>query len=338
MKLLERSGQLDSLDALFAGAASRNGRLVFVGGEAGVGKTALVTWFAERARSQARVLIGGSDSLATPRALGPVIDMGIEVKPGGLTGPELFGALLAELDDQRRPTLAVFEDVHWADQATLDLLRFIGRRAGGVRTLVIATYRSDELGPAHPLRILLGDLATQAAVRRMELAPLSPEAVALLARGSQVDAAELYRKTGGNPFFVTEVLQSGLEGIPATVRDAVLARAARLSTAGRQALEAAAICGLRIEMWLLEGIAGEAAEGVRECIASGLLRSDGPAVAFRHELARDAIQEAVVVATSVSLHRKVVEILQARPKTQVDGARITYHADAAGDGETVLAY
>ncbi len=338
MQLLERSGQLDSLDALLAEAVSGRGRLVFVGGEAGVGKTALVSWFAERAQSQARVLIGGCDSLATPRPLGPVLDMGLEVELGRLTGPELFAALLAELGVQRRPTVAAFEDVHWADQATLDLLRFIARRAGSVRALVIATYRDDEVGPAHPLRILLGDLATQAAVRRMELAPLSPEAVALLARGSRIDPAHLYRKTGGNPFFVTEVLQSGLEGIPASVRDAVLARAARLSTGGRRALEAAAICGLRVESWLLEGVAGEAARGVSECVASGLLRAHGPAVAFRHELARGAIQEAVAVPTSVSLHRKVVELLQARPETRVDPARIAYHAEAAGDGETVLAF
>lgn len=337
MQLLERSDQLDSLDALLGEAAAGSGRLVFIGGEAGVGKTALVSWFAERARSRARVLIGGCDSLATPRPLGPVLDMDLEVEPGRRTGTEFFGALLAELGAQRRPTLAIFEDVHWADQATLDLLRFIGRRAGGVRALVIATYR-DELGPAHPLRILLGDLATQPRVRRMELAPLSPDAVALLARGSHMDPAHLYRKTGGNPFFVTEVLQSGLEGIPASVRDAVLARAARLSTEGRHVLEAAAICGLRVEMWLLEGVAGEAAKGVPECIASGLLRADGPAVAFRHELARGAVQEAVSVAESLSLHNKAVKVLKAKPRTQVDHARIAYHAEAARDGETVLAY
>jgi DNA-binding CsgD family transcriptional regulator/tetratricopeptide (TPR) repeat protein len=338
VQLLERSDQLDRLDGFLAEAAFGNGRLVFIGGEAGVGKTALVSWFAERVRSKARVLIGGCDCLATPRPLGPVLDMGLEVESGRLTGPELFGALLAELDALRVPTLAAFEDVHWADQATLDLLRFVGRRAGGVRALVIATYREDEVGPTHPLRILLGDLATQAAVRRMEIAPLSQGAVAVLARGSQIDPAHLFRKTRGNPFFVTEVLQSGLEGIPASVRDAVLARASRLSTAGRQVLDAAAICGLRVETWLLEGIVGEATEAVTECIASGLLLPEGPAVAFRHELARGAIQEAVAFPTSVSLHRKVVEILQARPESQVDGARIAYHADAAGDGETVLAY
>jgi hypothetical protein len=90
----------------------------------------------------------------------------------------------------------------------------------------------------------------------MALAPLSPEAVALLARGSSIDPGHLYRKTAGNPFFVTEVLRSGLGGVPATVRDAVLARAARLSAAARDALDAAAICGLIVETWLLESITG----------------------------------------------------------------------------------
>lgn len=338
MQLLERSDQLATLDALLAEAAGGTGRLIFIGGDAGVGKTALVSWFAERTRRGARVLIGGCDSLATPRPLGPVLDMRIEVEPGQLAGPELFGALLAELDDQRRPTIAVFEDVHWADQATIDFLRFLGRRAGGMRALIIATYRDDEVGPAHPLRILLGDLATQPAVRRMELQPLTPEGVALLARGSAVDPAHLYRKTGGNPFFVTEVLQSGLQGVPASVRDAVLARTARLSAAGREVLEAAAVCGLRVETWLLEGVAGRAAEGVPECTAAGLLRPDGPAVAFRHELARLAIQESVEVTTSVSLHRKVVQVLRSRPENEADWGLIAYHAESAGDGETVLDY
>jgi DNA-binding CsgD family transcriptional regulator/tetratricopeptide (TPR) repeat protein len=338
VQLLERSDQLARLDALLTEAGSGSGRLVFLGGEAGVGKTALVSWFAERVRSKARVLIGGCDSIATPRPLGPVLDMGLDVEPGRRRSSELFRALLVELDGQRWPTVAVFEDVHWADQATLDLLRFVGRRVGGVRALVIVTYRDDEVGPSHPMRILVGDLATQPSVRRMELAPLSPEAVALLARGSQIDPAHLFRKTGGNPFFVTEVLQSGLEGIPASVRDAVLARASRLSMAGRHVLDAAAICGLRIETWLLEGIVGDASEALPECIASGLLRPDGLALAFRHELARGAIQEAVAPPTSVSFHRKVVKVLQARPEKKVYGARIAYHADAAGDGETVLAY
>ncbi len=336
MQLLERTAHLDALQTFLREAASGKGRLVFVGGEAGVGKTALVTWFIERARSSARILLGACDSLATPRPLGPLQDMELDLASTDDQGPALFRAFLNELDAGRRPTLAVFEDIHWADEATINLLRFAGRRVGSARALLVATFRDDEVGRSHPLRILLGDLATQPAVRRLDLAPLSREAVALLARDSTIDPAHLYRKTGGNPFFVTEVLRSGLEGIPATVRDAVLARAARLSAAARGVLDAAAIAGVRVELWLLDGITGRDAERVTECVESGLLRPDGAGVAFRHELARVAIAEAVDVSKSVAVHRAVLEVLRARPEAELDPGRMAYHAEAVGDSEAVL--
>jgi DNA-binding CsgD family transcriptional regulator len=338
VQLLERSQQLDNLQKLLDEAASRRGRLVFLGGEAGVGKTALVGWFAERARRRARVLVGASDALATPRPLAPLLDMGIRSASRGDSGPELYRAFLGEIGSGRQPTLAVFEDVHWADQATLDLLRFVGRRVGTARALIVATFRDDEVGRLHPLRILLGDLATQPAVARMTLAPLSLDAVALLARGTTLDPAHLHRKTGGNPFFITEVLLSGLEGIPASVSDAVLARASRLSPQGRQVLDAAAICGLRAEPWLLEAVVGPTQEAMAECVETGLLRPDGAALAFRHELAREAVAEAVELPRAVSIHRTVMEVLLGRPERETDPARIAYHAEAAGDGDVARAY
>lgn len=338
VQLLERSEHLDRLQALLEEASSGRGRLVFVGGEAGVGKTALIDWFVQRAERNSRVLRGACDSLATPRPLGALLDMEPQFVTHTSNGPAVFRAFLDEVGSARTQSLAVFEDVHWADQATLDLLRFVGRRVGRVRALVVATYRDDELGRLHPLRILLGDLATQSAVHRMSLAPLSREAVSLLARGTGIDAAHLYRRTGGNPFFVTEVLLSDLEGIPATVRDAVLARAARLPVATRNVLDAAAVSGFRVEMWLLETVVGVAAPRVAECVESGFLRRDGPAVAFRHELARAAIEEAVDVSKSVTLHRGVLRALRARQETEADSARVAYHAEAAGDGAAVLHY
>jgi DNA-binding CsgD family transcriptional regulator/tetratricopeptide (TPR) repeat protein len=338
MLLLERSDQLDSLYALLNNAGSGRGHLVFVGGEAGVGKTALISCFTERTRGDTRVLIGGCDSLATPRPLGPLQDMGLDLASGHDQGPELFRAFLDELDSVRQPTVAIFEDVHWADQATLDLLRFVGRRVGRTRALVVATFRDEEVGRFHPLRMLLGDLATQQAVRRISLAPLSEEAVTLLAHQSAIDAGQLYRKTGGNPFFVTEVLHSCLEGIPLTVRDAVLARAARLSPEARNVLDAAAIIGLSVETSLLERVVGRLSDALAECVDSGLLRRHSASVAFRHELARGAIEEAVDVSRSISVHRKVMEVLCARPEGGANPARIAYHAEAAGDRDAVLAH
>ena len=220
MVILERDAFLRQLDALLQEAAAGQGRLVFVGGEAGVGKTTLIQHFCSASGGRAEIRAGACDPLSTPRPLGPLVDvsplMGGNLEhllDTGASREQLFRALLALLASGSRPTVLVFEDVHWADEATLDLLRFLGRRLAGIRVLLIATFRDDEVGPRHPLRVVFGDLTTSGATRRLVLPPLSEQAVRLLAEGSQVDLGVLYRRTGGNPFFVTEVLAGGSKGI-----------------------------------------------------------------------------------------------------------------------------
>jgi hypothetical protein len=200
----------------------------------------------------------------------------------------VFDALLAALNATGAPTLLVFEDVHWADEATLDLLRFVGRRIVNVPALVVATYRDDEVGPVHPLRIVLGDLATFPGIRRVKLEPLSPAGVRELADFTDVDPDDLFRRTGGNPFFVTEVLAAGTREVPPNVRDAVLARAARLPPDARAVLDAAAVIGGRIEPWLIDGVSGAPPGGrsrspvrLAKCSASGRCT---PRVPKRHAL------------------------------------------------------
>ena len=250
----------------------------------------------------------------------------------------VFRALLADLHRRTQPTVILFEDVHWADEATLDLLRFLGRRLATTPTLLIATYRDDEVGAHHPLRVTLGDLATAASVRRMSLPPLSEAAVRTLAAGTGLDTVALYRQTGGNPFYVTEALAAGESGIPPTVRDAVLARAARLSPAGRDTLEAAAVIGARVEPWLLAAITGPAAEPVDECLAVGMLVVRGGRFAFRHELARDAVLAGLAPHRSTLLHARVLAALRAADDQAADMARLAHHAEAAGDCESAILY
>ena len=213
MRLLEREPYLTELGGLLRQSGSGQGSLVFLGGEVGVGKTALVRQFREATPPETRVLLGYCDPLSTPRPLGPLLDIAADLdgalEPLAVAAAprhRLFSAFLAELSRGHRPTLAVIEDVHWADEATLDLLRFLGRRLGSAHGLVIATYRNDEIGPTHPLQLVLGDLATAPAVRRLTLVALSVAGVRMLAEGSGQDPAVLHRQTGGNPFFVTEVL------------------------------------------------------------------------------------------------------------------------------------
>jgi DNA-binding CsgD family transcriptional regulator/tetratricopeptide (TPR) repeat protein len=342
MKLLERSTELDRLTALLRTASGGEGRLVFLGGEAGVGKTSLVREFCRSVPSPVRVLTGGCDPLSAPRPLGPLIDIASAV--GGelerllqTNGPrhEIFREFLPMLLAGNKPSVVVFEDVHWADDATLDLLRYLGRRIDAAPVLLIVTYRDDELGPRHPLRLVVGDLATAASVYRIALSPLSIDAVRALAEGSGLDPAALHSRTGGNPFFLTEVLTFSGHGTPPTVRDAVLARAARLSPVARETLEVAAVIGLRSESWLLAELSGT---GIEDCISAGMLRVEPNALAFPHELSRNPILEVIAPDRQVLLHRRVLRGLQRNSGGFSDLARLAHHAEGAGDGEAVLAY
>jgi DNA-binding CsgD family transcriptional regulator/tetratricopeptide (TPR) repeat protein len=343
--LLERSDCLSALHAAAGDVASRRrGRLILLAGEAGVGKTTLVHRFREDLDGSARVLWGNCDALFTPRPLGPLFDVaeatGGELEDlvaGGARVHEVVAALAREFA-RRSPTVMVLEDVHQADGATLDVLRLLGRKLAGLSALVVVTYRHDELSAAHPLRIVLGELVTASDVTRLAIEPLSPAAVAELAGSHALDPEELFRRTGGNPFFVTEVLAAGTEAIPATVRDAVLARTARLSDPARRLLEAVAMVPPQAEVRLLESIAGDAVGNLEECLASGMLEAGPDSVAFRHELARLTIRESLPPDRSMALDRAALEALADPRWGEPDLDRLAHHAAGAGDAAAVLRF
>jgi DNA-binding CsgD family transcriptional regulator/tetratricopeptide (TPR) repeat protein len=342
--LLERDSALEELRFALTEAAGGRGRLVLVAGEAGVGKTAVVQAFCNEQDGEVRVFGGACDPLFTPRPLGPFADIAEDaggelaaVLEGQGSAHDLVSALLAQTTG-RRTAVFVLEDVHWADEATLDVLRLLARKIDRAAALVLVTYRDDELDRTHPLRFMLGELATGDIAERLKLVPLSPDAVAELAEPRGVDANELYDKTGGNPFFVVEALATGVDGIPETVRDAVLARAARLSPAGRSLLEAIAVVPQQVELWLLDALAAEVADRLDECVASGMLTFESTGVAFRHELARLSVEDSVAPRRRLELHRRAVAALVGAPGGVPDLARLAHHAEAAGDIEGVLRF
>ena len=334
--LLER----DELLAALASASAQGGRLVFVGGEAGVGKTTLVRAFG--AQAGLRVLRGSCENLATPTPLGPFADIAAQTDgvladllAAGADPRAVARALLGELAE---PAVVVIEDVHWADEATLDALRVLGRRIDESQGLVVATYRDDEIEGEHPLRTVLGELASAPGVSRLTVPRLSLEAVRELAGPSGADGDAIHELTGGNAFYVTEILAVGSDSLPETVRDAVLARAASLGPAARRLLDVAALVPGKAELSLLEAVAPDELDQLDSCLAAGVLREDGEAVAFRHELARLALEGSVQAGRRRRLHAELLRGLREGVPAGRDPARLAHHAERAGDADAVLEY
>ena len=343
MELLERERALSELDAALSQVIGGGGRTVLVSGEAGIGKTALVDQFAARHRQTVRVLWGVCDALFTPRPLGPLHDIAHQTRTDLLTllskkasRTSIFAAFLDDLKASTRPSIVVFEDIHWADEATLDLIKFVGRRIHTTRALLVLTYR-DDVAADHPLRLVLGDLPG-ASVTRLTLFPLSEGAVDAMARRAGRPSAGLHAATGGNPFFVTEVLASTAPGVPGTVRDAVMARTARLSPPAHDLLELVSVAPTQMERWILDAILEAGSTVLDECAGAGMLRVEAAAVAFRHELARQAIEETLPPARQQHLHALVLRAMVERGTDVVQAARLAHHASGARDADAVVRF
>jgi DNA-binding CsgD family transcriptional regulator/tetratricopeptide (TPR) repeat protein len=340
--LLERESQLGSLLQYADEARARTGRFVLISGEAGIGKTSLIEEL-ERGLPDATWAWGACDGLFTPRPLAPLHDIAREVGGSvlelfrtGASRDEIFDAVLRRAEAIEDLAVLVIEDVQWADEATLDLLRFLGRRVRNLPVLLLVTFRDDALGANDSLRLALGELAGQRYTRRIDLPPLTPGGVRRLAEGSSYSPDGLYELTGGNPFFVVEVVSNEGTEIPVSARDAVLARAARLSDTARTTLDLASLDSWRVDPELVARACGVGIETFDELLALGLLRADGPVLRFSHELVRRAIESEVPphrqAAGHLALLRALIEV------DCDDNAQMAYHAEVAGEPDLVRRY
>jgi DNA-binding CsgD family transcriptional regulator/tetratricopeptide (TPR) repeat protein len=337
--LLERDAQLGVLLGAVAAGKEGRGSTALVSGEAGIGKTSLVRALVAEVGGEARVLVAACDDLVASRTLGPLRDAA-----AGTDGPlaaalaedepadPIFAALLEELAEEC-PTVLVVEDVHWADDATLDVLGYAARRVEAIGAVLVLTMR-DELDPRHPLHRLLGALSG-CPVHRVELSPLSRGAVQALAAGSGRDASAVHALTGGNPFFVTETLAAPRDEVPASVKDAVLARLRGLDPDCREALERLSVVPSHVPPELATVLLGESIRALPAAELAGVIEGRPDGLGFRHELARRAIESSLPVTRVRLLNQSVVEAL--RRQDRPERARLMHHAVAAGDIDTVLA-
>ena len=336
---LERDRETEALEGRLAEVQrSGEGALVLVAGEAGVGKTTLVRRFCE-GRDRSRVFWGVCDPLATPPPLGPLVEVaaqirgaGAEVVAGGARPYEVGRALLEDLAGGRS-AIVVLEDLHWADEGTVDALVYLARRIDRAPAIVLVTYREEALDPSHPLRPALGLLATAPRVERLTLQPLSLDAVRALADAAGRDGDAVFATTRGNPFFVGELLASAPGEVPATVRDAVLGRVSQLYDEARELLDLVSVVPPQAELWLLDAVARAPGAALERCLAAGMLEGQRDAVSFRHELARLAVEQSLGPERAASLHRQVLRVLE---QAGAEPARLVHHAEAAGDADSLL--
>ncbi|MGH3484409.1 MAG: ATP-binding protein [Nocardioidaceae bacterium] len=343
-QVLEREREVSVLAAAARDAAGGAGSVVLVYGEAGIGKSTLVTAVWPGLPAEGRMLVGHCDDLSTPRTLGPFRDL------VGSVGPRLSAVLprdaahdavltelRAELDRGGRPTVLVVEDVHWADDATLDALRFLVRRIDAIPAVLVLTYREEELTPEHPFQLLLGDVAAAKRVHRLPLPRLSAAAVEQLSAGRDVEPAHVFEVTAGNPFFVQEVLAAGGDHpVPATVVDAVRARVRRLDTRSQEVMEQLAVIPAVADRSLVDTLVPGADAELAAAESHGLLSVTPRSVAFRHELTRRAVVDSLPSARRIELNRRVLGTLARDPAA--DLARLMHHAAGAGEADAVVRY
>ncbi len=328
--LLERDSELEALVAAVEAARGGKGTFVFVAGEAGIGKTALLRGLRSRLEGQAAFVVGKCEPLSVPVPLGPVRELlsAAPVSAAALEGDRFaLARLVLGALQKSEPVVGVIEDAHWADPATLDVLRLLARRIEDSGVVIVVTYRDDELAANPRLAMLVGDLAGAPATRRLALSRLSETAVRALAEPLGIDAGELSQLTGGNPFLVVEALAAG-GGLPATVREATLARVGRLDPEARGVVDAAAVIGRRVDQRLLAAVAPGSSDAVEGALACGVLIEDGDELAFRHELTRQAVEASISAPRRAALHARVLTVLE-QEHDGIDYALLAHHAERA---------
>ncbi|WP_428410498.1 helix-turn-helix transcriptional regulator [Hyphococcus sp.] len=343
--LLERDNELTTLNHCLDQAKTGRGSVVLVSGEAGVGKTSLLRAFADQ-HSEAKICWGMCDALYTPQTLGPIYDISIALcektralAENGANSTALFPALLSELSEPV-PRVLVIEDIHWADFATLDFVKYIARRIPVLNTVLIASFRDDEVDHTHPVQAVFGDLQSRQ-ITRIKISPLSRSAVETLNTSAVYDTNHLMKVTGGNPFFLSELLafpSEDMRSVPISIKETVNARLNRLTEAEREFVEFVSIIPGAIDMEIIARCMPDAEMLAMACVGRNILKFDADgALRFRHELARLATLSRLSSGKLRRLHAALLAQLTKGSAIRF-ASQIVHHAEGAGDAKAVLKY
>ncbi|MFI7581351.1 AAA family ATPase [Kocuria kalidii] len=338
--LLERDAELGALAGLVERVMAGRGGFALVTGEAGIGKSSLLDAMVGAVPGGVRVHRGRCDNLITAHPFGALREA-FDASPAVLAAfdqgvlHDVLSAVTTLIEDEA-PTVVLVEDVQWADDATLDVLAYLARRLDHLRTLLVASYRDDEVGPDHPVQRLLA-APTTALATWLHPGPLSLEAVQLLAGERAREAGHLHEMTGGNPFYITEALAVPADApVPETLSAAVAARLQQLSEPVRRATERISVWPGLLEFELAEELLGGDFAALAEAEERGILVAEDGGVRFRHEIARMATEASLSGLRRRQLQRDVTELLKRRGEEYLP--RLVHHAIRCRDTATVVGY
>jgi tetratricopeptide (TPR) repeat protein len=344
MELMEREVFLDILQSRFETVLDGEGHCVFVSGEAGIGKTSLIKAFSKELTNRCKIFQDTCDALFTPRPLAPLYDILLQLEDDLPANNQeiadrtaFFTRIFQALKNQKELSVVIFEDIHWADDATLDFIKFFARRISQLRCLFILTYRDNEIHSGAHLRNILSQLNRDSFIR-LQLPPLSKQVVDKMAGERGWKGEDVYSISGGNPFYVNEILASYSVGIPENIRDSVLSVYNRQDAKTKHVWEILSVMPTGFSARYLDKMDPFYADVIEEGLAAKMLVNNKGVISFKHELFRRAVEASLSPLVRVELNKKILELFLESFEENQQIEQIVHHAKNANEYDFVAYY